>query len=221
MDEKDTRIEDGTHRPDPEEVVLLARVLGPALPGEDLLERARRLLAATGGARRLLVMSQPELCLHAGVGPGRGARLKAGLDLAVRALHGAASEKFDVRSSRSVADVVRPLAGASRQEHFFVLVLDTRGGLLHVSEVSRGTLNAALVHPREVFLPAITLSGAAVVVAHNHPSGDPSPSVEDLALTRQLVQSGEVLGLPVLDHVILGHGCHHSLREAGQMGCGG
>ena len=104
--------------------------------------------------------------------------------------------------------------GRSRQEHFGALLLDTRHRLIRAVVVSIGSLDASLVHPREVFRAAAEHSAAALVLFHNHPSGDPQPSAEDLALTRRLVQGGSLMGMPVVDHIVVGDGCWHSLRES-------
>jgi len=108
------------------------------------------------------------------------------------------------------------LDGVDR-EHFLVVMVDNRHYVIGVNTVSVGTLNASLVHPREVFKPAILSNAAAVLLAHNHPSGDPSPSAEDLALTARLKQSGELLGIAVLDHIIIGETTFISMKEKGQL----
>jgi DNA repair protein RadC len=123
-----------------------------------------------------------------------------------------------------VAQVVRRLIGDSPQEHLVMLAVDARSRIIGISEVSRGTLSASLVHPRETFRTAILLNAAACIVAHNHPSGDCSPSADDRDTTRRLVRAGEILGIPLLDHVILGDaaegqaGQFYSFREHGLLG---
>ncbi len=104
---------------------------------------------------------------------------------------------------------------------FFALLLDSKNRLLRDEVVSIGTLTASLVHPREVFRPAIREAAASIIVAHNHPSGDPSPSAEDMDVTARLRSAGELIGIPVLDHVILGAGTYTSLAERGRMDGGG
>ncbi len=118
----------------------------------------------------------------------------------------------------AVARIVRRHIGATDREHFVVLFLNAAHDVVGVNTVSIGTLTASLVHPREVFKGAILANAAAVVVAHNHPSGDPSPSREDKLTTRRLVDAGKLLGIPLLDHVVLGDGNrHHSFREVGAL----
>lgn len=127
-------------------------------------------------------------------------------------------EDRTVTVAREAANMVRVIVGDSDREHFVALVLDCRRRVIGAQVVSVGTLNASLVHPREVFKPAIMLNGAAVIVAHNHPSGEASPSAEDRDVTRRLVRAGELLGIPVVDHVIIGAGeTFYSFRDAGLL----
>lgn len=120
--------------------------------------------------------------------------------------------------AKSIAPIFRAVIGDADREHFAVAVLDARRHVIGVQIVSVGTLSASLVHPREVFKPAILLNGAAVVVCHNHPSGDPSPSSEDREATRRLQRAGELLGVPLADHIVLGGGeSFYSFREGGLL----
>ncbi|MFN8644433.1 MAG: JAB domain-containing protein [Candidatus Binatia bacterium] len=114
----------------------------------------------------------------------------------------------------AVAAYLAPGHGGHREERFGIALLDTRHRLIRVVPISLGTLDASLVHPREVFRAAAEHSAAAIVLFHNHPSGDPTPSVDDLQLTRRLVDAGELMGIAVVDHVVLGAGCWQSVREA-------
>jgi len=153
-----------------------------------------------------------------GVGDRRIARLEASVELGRRALAGRAARKGCVVSTpEQVVELVKPMLIGKNREHFLCLALSTKNLLLKVIEVSVGSLNASIVHPRELFREAIAVSAASVVIVHVHPSGDPSPSGADLQLTRRLVKAGEVLGVEVLDHVILGGDSHVSLRETGAM----
>ena len=124
-----------------------------------------------------------------------------------------------VRRSQDVADFMAPLAGNLDREHFWTILLNGKNVAVGLNLVSIGSLTAALVHPREVFKPAIAGSAAAVVLVHNHPSGDPTPSAEDLALTRRLCQAGDLVGIKVLDHIVLGDGgSFRSLADEGLLG---
>ncbi len=119
-----------------------------------------------------------------------------------------------VNGPADVARVCEPMT-RYRQEHFRALLLNTKNGVLRKVTISKGSLNASLVHPRDVFYPAIKANAASIILVHNHPSGDPSPSREDIEFTRRIVQCGELLGIQVLDHVIVGKDGHCSLKERG------
>jgi DNA repair protein RadC len=159
-----------------------------------------------------------ELTGYRGVGPATAARMLACLEMSRRAPAWAASERPVVSGPE---DVVRLCSAQFRgldREHFWALPLNTKNQLLKTVEVSVGSLNAAIVHPRELFREAVRLSAASIVVVHNHPSGDPAPSGADVTLTRRLVKAGDVLGIDLLDHVVIGDGGDFvSLREGGLM----
>ena len=120
-----------------------------------------------------------------------------------------------ITSPDTVSEIMQPFCELHCEEHFYCLFLSTKNRINGIHEVSIGTLNAAVVHPREVFKAAILSNSAAVILVHNHPSGDPSPSPEDIQLTRQLVEAGKLLDMPVLDHVIIGNRRYSSLKERG------
>jgi DNA repair protein RadC len=193
---------------------LVALVLGTGVRGQDALAVARDLLRASGGVAGLAEVPLARLTRAAGVGPSRGASVLAAIELGRRALAGPRTERPRVASPASAAEYLLPRIGRLREEHFGVLLLDTRHRLIRAVVVSVGSLDASLVHPREVFRAATEHSAAALVLFHNHPSGDPSPSADDLTLTRRLVQAGELMGIGVVDHVVLGDGCWHSVRES-------
>ncbi len=141
-------------------------------------------------------------------------RLAAAFELARRRERGRQDERAKLDDPGKAARFFRPLIGAASVEVFCAASLDARNRVLSVVEVTRGTLLSSLVHPREVFHAALLARAASVVVAHNHPSGDPEPSPEDKAVTRRLADAGRLLGIPLLDHVILGDGRHVSCRES-------
>lgn len=150
----------------------------------------------------------------AGVGPSLALRILAAHEVGRRSQQGAWKSREPFRSSRQVHDhLARRWSGETR-EHFCLLLLDVRHRLIRDCVISIGSLTASIVHPREVFRPAVIHSAAAVILAHNHPSGDPDPSAEDLRVTHRLYRCGQWLGIPVLDHVICGHGDWCSLRES-------
>lgn len=183
---------------------LLAVLLGTGDRRHDALATALRLLAsADGSLRRLAARPPAELLQAPAIGPAKGARLLAAFEIAERLLR----EGRPVRPRiGDPADVVRIMAPKLRDlavEEFHLLALDTRSRVLKTVLVTRGLLDSSLVHPREVFRPAIAEAAAGIILVHNHPSGDPTPSAEDRGVTRQLAAAGRLLELPVLDHVIV------------------
>jgi DNA repair protein RadC len=192
---------------------LLALLLRTGGPGADALAVAAGLLAAQGGLLGLARAAGPELARVSGVGPAKAASLRAGLELGRRL----AARRLEAgRPIRGPEDVFRHFHSELRhasQERFYVVLLDGRHRVLRHELVSQGTLTASLVHPREVFRPVLRAAAAAVVLVHNHPSGDPTPSREDRDITERLVRAGELLGIPVLDHVVVAERGYRSLRE--------
>jgi DNA repair protein RadC len=163
-------------------------------------------------------VSAEELVQVRGVGPAGAARLLACLELARRASAWPASERPVVATAEDVVRLCGTQLRGLDREHFWALALSTKNRLLRMVEVSVGSLNASIVHPRELFKEAVRMSAASVIVVHNHPSGDPTPSGADLQLTRRLAKAGEVLGIELLDHVVLGDGgAYVSLREMGVL----
>jgi DNA repair protein RadC len=147
--------------------------------------------------------SADELRRVAGIGAARAAQVLAALELGRRSLAHAPVERLQVTSPRQVAEYLLPQFGSSRVEQFGVVLLDTKHRVMKTRLLSVGSLDASVVHPREVFRAAVLGGAAAVVLFHNHPSGDPSPSKDDLELTRRLIAAGDLMGIDVLDHVIL------------------
>jgi DNA repair protein RadC len=183
---------------------LLGCLLGRGIANESVLISARRLLAAFGTLPRLASASIEALSAVHGIGPAKAAQVKAALELARRLALPAASERPVIDSADAAAAHLRPRLMDKRKEHVVALLLDARHRLIRVSEIAVGSLSASLVHPRELFKEAVSASAAAVIVAHNHPSGDPEPSAHDLELTGRLVNAGAILGIEVLDHLIVG-----------------
>ena len=183
---------------------LLALVLGTGGGGKSVLEVAGRMLEpGEGSLRRLAARPPAELVRLAGVGPTKAARLLAAFELAARI---AREGRAALPRIREPEDVVRLFQSRLRDlavEEFHLLALDSQSQVLRDVLVTRGLLNSSLVHPREVFRPAIAEAAAGIIVVHNHPSGDPTPSAEDRAVTQQLAAAGQLLDLPLYDHVIL------------------
>ena len=196
---------------------LVAILLGTGGGGRGVLEVAGELLAAEEGSLRRLAARPPaELMRSAGIGPAKAARLVAAFEVAVRI----AQEGRPARPRISEPeDVVRRFARLRdlQVEEFHLVALDSQSRVLREVLVTRGLLNSSLVHPREVFRPAIAEAAAGVIVVHNHPSGDPTPSAEDRAVTRQLVAAGQLLDLPLYDHVVIAGDRFVSFATAGLL----
>lgn len=194
---------------------LLALLLGTGTRSVSALGLADRLLAEFGSLRGVMTASVEELTGLRGVGVAKAAQLLAAYELGRRLR---AEPPTSDRPIRSAADVAEHMSGLMQhldREEVWVLLLDTKHRVLGTHVVSVGHLSGAPVHPRELYKEAIRRSAAAVIVVHNHPSGDPTPSADDVALTRRLRQVGEVVGIELLDHVIIGDNTHVSLRELG------
>jgi DNA repair protein RadC len=197
---------------------LVAILLGTGSAGEDAPAVASRLLTSVDGSLRRLTARPPaELQRARGVGSAKAARLVAALELGHRL---AAELRPPSNRIRGPEDVVRQVGPRLRDlavEEFHVLALDTQSRVLRDITVTRGLLDSSLVHPREVFRPVIAEAAAGVILVHNHPSGDPTPSPEDRAVTRQLVAAGQLLDLPVYDHVIVAGDRHISFATVGLL----
>jgi len=171
-----------------------------------------------GGRASLWRLSADELISVRGVGPSAAARVLACMEMSRRATCPSIDERPLVSSPEDVVALCGPQMRGLDKEHFWALALNTKNRLVRTIEVSVGSLNASIVHPRELFREAVRASAASVIVVHNHPSGDPQPSGADIQLTRRLVRAGDVLGVEVLDHVIVGDGgLHVSMRDHGLM----
>lgn len=197
---------------------LLAMLLRTGTDERTPTDLAESLLKKCQGLRGVARASVKELSKVKGVGPLKGMQIAVAVELGRRLAARSAEPNPIVRSPDDVADLLLPDLIDAKREHFLAVLLNKRNQVLKVVTVSVGTLDASLVHPREVFREAIASSAAAVIVAHNHPSGDPSPSDEDRGLTQRLVDSGKLLGIPVLDHLILGDDRYVSLKQQGLMG---
>lgn len=196
---------------------LLALQLGSGTRGKSAVDVAREMLATYGSLADLAGREVAELARQQGVGPVKAARLAATFELTRRLRARLPGTRILLSTPSQVYAAFAPLMEDLRREVFRVALLDAQNGLLRDCVVSEGTLSASLVHPREVFKPAILESAASVVLLHNHPSGDPTPSREDVRLTRQLVECARLLGLRVHDHLVIGHGRFVSLAEQGMI----
>ena len=189
---------------------LVAVLFGTGGPGEGVLELSERVTAALP-LRQLHRVPVEELLLVKGLGHARAAQLLAAAELG-RRLWPDGDAAALVRGPETVFDLTRDIRGANR-EHFVGFYLNSRNQVLRREIISIGSLNASIVHPREVYQPAIAVSAASLILAHNHPSGDPTPSEEDLAITRRLVEAGRILGIDILDHVVVAKDAYASFKE--------
>lgn len=200
---------------------LLAIVLGVGSREVDALALANRLIAAAGGVQGLTRTGLDQLRQVCGVGPVRAAQVLAAVELGRRTLVRGGQERPRLSTPGQLAAYLLPQYGSCAAEQFGIVLLDTRHRVIRVRVVALGSLDTTVVHPREVFREATTASAAAVVLFHNHPSGDPAPSPDDLALTTRMIRAGEVMGIEVLDHLILAEQRYYSFVEAGRALRGG
>jgi DNA repair protein RadC len=196
---------------------LLALLLGTGRRGERVADLAARLLARQPGLANWAELEASELEGLPGLGPARAARLVAAFEIGRRLGRTRIAIGSAVGSAIDAAQHVRGLLRDGTREEFHLLLLDARHRLLGSRLISVGTLQQSLVHPREVFRTAIRIGAAAVVVAHNHPSGDPEPSPEDRAVTERLRQVGDLVGILLLDHLVLGSGEFWSFAEGKRL----
>lgn len=192
---------------------LLAIILRTGVGGENVLTMANRLLSQFGGLAGMARLEVAQLQAEHGLGPAKAAQLLAAFELGRRLMAEAPEERYQIRAPGDAANILMPMIGHQEQEHFVVLYLDTRNRVLDREVLYKGSLNTSLVRVAEVFRGAVRRNCAGVIVAHNHPSGDPNPSAEDIALTRRLVDAGKMLEIDVLDHVVVGQNRFVSLRE--------
>lgn len=183
---------------------ILALILGRGIKGESVMVTTQRLLSKFGDLKGIANASVEELTEIKGIGPAKAAQIKAAFELS-RRLESSPdeSEKPSIKSPQDTIKIVKNRLKGKKKEHFLVLSLDTRNHLINCKPVSMGSLDSSIVHPREVFKEAISSTAASVIFVHNHPSGDPTPSKEDIKLTKRLVEVGEIVGINVLDHIIV------------------
>lgn len=196
---------------------LLAIVIGGGTAGTNARGLATTLLAASGGLHGLLRTTRDDLLRVRGFGGARAAQVLAAIELGRRVLASRPHERAQVTSPRDAARLLMPEFSARPVEQFGLLLLDTRHRVVRTEVLTVGTLDGTAVHPREVFRHALLASASAVVLFHNHPSGDPQPSGEDVELTRRMTAAGRLMGIQVIDHVVLGDGRYCSLKESGYL----
>jgi len=193
---------------------LLAIVIGSGTREKTAVQLAEYLLATYRGLRSLRDASCEELSAVRGIGAAEATRLKAALELGRRL----AADVRDRQVIRSPEDVKNKLMEEMRyldREHFRAVYLDRKNQIISIETISIGGLASSIVHPREVFKPAVKKSAAGIILVHNHPSGDPSPSQEDIEVTRRLVEAGRIIGIEIVDHIIIGDRDYLSMRGRG------
>jgi DNA repair protein RadC len=194
---------------------LIAILLRVGVEGENAVQMAQRLLQELGGLHGLHRASVQEIAKSRGMGLAKAAQIKAAIELGVRLRLEAPEERPAIHSPADAAALVQYEMSGLPQEHLRVINLDTRNRVLNIEKLYVGSLNASTVRVAEIFKPAITRNAAGVIILHNHPSGDPAPSPEDVALTRAIVSAGKLLDIEVIDHLVIGQGKWVSLKERG------
>jgi DNA repair protein RadC len=196
---------------------LLAIVLRVGSRGESAVRLAERLLSEFGGLAGIARARVAQLAAPLAMGPAKAAQLKAAFELGKRLATSTDGAKAVVGCASEAAALVMEDLRYRQQECLVGVFLDTRNQVICTRTLTMGTLSGSPAHPREVFREAIAQGSASLILCHNHPSGDPTPSVDDIALTTRLVKVGELMGIPVVDHIIIGAGRYVSLKEAGKM----
>jgi DNA repair protein RadC len=194
---------------------VIAILLRTGSKGENVLDLATRLLVEFGGLGGLARATFSELSAIKGVGEAKAAQLKAGLEIGRRLLIAAPHERPQITSPADAANLLMLEMGHLEQEHLRVLLLDTKNQVLASPVVYKGNVNTSVIRIAELFRAAIRHNSTALIMAHNHPSGDPTPSPEDVRVTRQIIEAGNMLDIEVLDHLIIGQGRYVSLKERG------
>lgn len=194
---------------------LLAILLRVGIPGENAVQVGQRLLQHFGGLSGLHRAPFEELCHQRGIGAAKAAQLKAAIELGRRLLLESPGERPAITSPADAAALVHYEMSSLEQEHLRVILLDARHRVLDIVEVYKGSVTSSQVHVGELFKHAVRRNAPGIILVHNHPSGDPTPSPEDIAITRQIVQAGKLLNIAVLDHLVIGQGKWVSLKERG------
>jgi DNA repair protein RadC len=192
---------------------LIAILLRVGVPGENAVQMGQRLLHDLGGLRGIQQATFAEVCNQHGLGPAKAAQLKAAIELGRRLQIDDPDQRPRISRPQDIADLVQYEMAGLVQEQLWVLVLDTRNRVLSIERLYKGSLNSSTVRVGELFKPAIQKNGAAIVLVHNHPSGDPTPSPEDIQLTRSAIQAGKLMDIEVLDHLVIGQNRYVSLKE--------
>lgn len=196
---------------------LVAILLGTGTRKESVMDLSNRVLMHFEGLKLLSEATIEELTAIKGIGTAKGVGMLAAIELGARIQQYKPSERYIVRSPEDGADYVMESMRNLNQEHLVALFLNTKNQIMHQQTIFIGSLNASIVHPREIFREAVKRSAASIICAHNHPSGDPTPSQEDIHVTRRLVEAGKIMGIELLDHLVIGNNSFVSLKEKGYL----
>lgn len=196
---------------------LLAILIRTGTKNQSAVDLSASVLQQCGSLRKLIDMSVEELTSIKGIGQAKALQVLAGIELGKRVARSSLGEVVTVRSPHDAAMYIMEDMRYLKKEHFVCLFLNTKNHIIGKETLSIGTLNASLVHPREVFRAAIRVSSASIICIHNHPSGDPTPSTEDIQITKRLAEAGSLIGIEILDHLIIGDGIFVSLKEQGHL----
>ncbi len=196
---------------------LLAILIRTGTAKESAVKLADKILALSGGIRHLVDMSIEQFTSIRGVGQAKALQLLAGIELGRRLARSGLEDSAAIKSPRDAADVVMDELRYLQKEHFLVIFLNTKNRMIGKETLSVGSLNSSIVHPREVFRSAIKRNSASIICAHNHPSGDPTPSPEDVEVTKRLSAAGQLVGIELLDHLIIADRQFISMKELGFM----
>jgi len=194
---------------------LIAIIIGTGSKRESAISLAQRLIMEDRGLKFIVDSSVEKLASIKGIGIAKAVKLKAAVELGRRMMLSTGSDSFTITSPEDVINLMMDEMRYLTKEHFKVIMLNVKNKVIAIETISIGSLNTSIVHPREVFKAAIERSSSSIILVHNHPSGDPTPSREDIEVTKRLVEGGNILGIKVLDHVIIGDGRGISLKEKG------
>ncbi|WP_163191786.1 RadC family protein [Clostridium thermarum] len=194
---------------------LLALILRSGNSGENIINLCNRILTEAGGLNGLLNSNAEEFMKLKGIKEAKAAQLLALAEITKRFRTYKSGEEYIIKSPADAASILMETMRSLKQEVLKIILVNTKNKVILIKDVSMGSINSSIVHPREVFMEAVRRSAASIIVCHNHPSGDPTPSSEDINITHRLKECGKLLGIELLDHIIIGNGTYISLKEKG------